>query len=312
MKEINKERMIRLIESELTPDKKIRTTSLGKNHIYVFTFRDAPNLMTEVARLRTLTYRASGGGTGKTLDLDQYDVSQIPFRQLIVWNPEKKEIIGGYRFTRCKDHIDFDGTVYRSPFSEHFILSNTFIRSYLPFSIELGRAWIHPKYQALNGEKAALYALDNLWEGIGAVIQKNPQVCYLFGEITIYNQYPEKGRDLLLWFFDHYYRDNTNLAKPRYPVEYNPDCAGHSSFTMDDKKHDFSILVRSLKSLNCRIPPLVKAYLNLSDKIIITKATFNQHFGYVYEPGIILDVSGIQNNKRSRYIEARVESDCYV
>lgn len=299
-----------LLVSELTPDKMIRTTTLGRNQIFAFTFRDAPNLMMEVARLRAETYRSAGGGTGSSFDLDQYDVRLNPFHQLIVWNPERKEIIGGYRFAKCSDLIFRGGKAYISPFSEQFTLSDIFIKRYLPFSLELGRAWVHPRYQAVNGDKASVYALDNLWDGIGAIIRKNPRIKYLFGKVTIYNDYPPEARNLLLWYFGNYFIDVNNLVTPRCPVEYDPVLVRHFPFKMNDRKHDLNVLIRSLKSLNCKIPPLIKAYLNLSEKIVITKATFNEHFGNAYEPGIILDVSGIHNNKKSRYMDAEAASNC--
>ena len=87
-----------LLKSELTPERMLRMTNKSHNEIYVVTAKTAPNVMKEIGRLREIAFRSAGGGTGKAMDVDEFDTMENCCRQLIVWNPEAEEIIGGYRY----------------------------------------------------------------------------------------------------------------------------------------------------------------------------------------------------------------------
>ena len=289
--------------AELTPDKFLQCTQHGGNQIYIFTYKNAPNLMLEVARLRELTYRHAGGGSGKKSDLDHFDIRLNPFKQLIVWNPKKEEIVGGYRFSVCSERISDTLRVPGSPVTEHFIFSRKFIQHFLPFSIELGRAWIQPKYQAngKNGSKS-IFALDNLWDGLGALINEHKEVKHLFGKLTIYPTYKPVARNILLWFLNHYFSDSDNLIIPLRPVNSNYRNIDHIPFKGNNLKQDYLLLLKVLKGLKETIPPLISAYMSLSDKIKITGIINNPNFGNVYEIGMFLNIKDIFPEKVQRYL----------
>lgn len=96
-----------LLKKELTKDRYVRKTNYNKNEIYIFTADQCPNLMLEVGRLREIAFRDAGAGTGKEVDIDEFDIGELEYKQLIVWDPKNEEIIGGYRFIFIKDVLNF-------------------------------------------------------------------------------------------------------------------------------------------------------------------------------------------------------------
>ena len=137
-----------LLKSELTEDKRLRSTNKSHNEIYVVTWQDSPNVVREIGRLREIAFRAGGGGTGLALDLDEFDTMDRPYKQLIVWNPDAEEIIGGYRYILPED-IQFDDKGQPILATSHmFHFSERFIKEYLPNTIELGRSFVTLEYQS--------------------------------------------------------------------------------------------------------------------------------------------------------------------
>ena len=131
-----------LLISELTPDKQLRMTNRSNNEIYIVTHHDAPNVMLEIGRLREEAFRAAGGGTGKSVDIDEFDTCENCYKQLIVWNPEEKEIIGGYRYLLGKDwKLREDGQPDLAT-SHMFHFSDKFLKEYMPYTAELGRSFV--------------------------------------------------------------------------------------------------------------------------------------------------------------------------
>ncbi|MGQ9619646.1 MAG: GNAT family N-acetyltransferase, partial [Bacteroidales bacterium] len=158
------------IIAELTKDKLLRKTNNGNNEVYIFTYHNSPALMHEVGRIREITFRYAGGGTGKEIDIDEYDTDyENPQNQLIVWDPENREIIGGYRFFFFKEPCE-KCNLSNLASSTYFDFSEKFKIKYLPHLMELGRSFVHPDYQSKTRGRKSLYALDNLWDGLGAII----------------------------------------------------------------------------------------------------------------------------------------------
>ncbi|MDD4638862.1 MAG: GNAT family N-acetyltransferase, partial [Bacteroidales bacterium] len=167
----------KLIIEELTGEKLIRHTRKGENRLYEVTAHDSPHTMREIGRLREISFRLAGGGTGKAVDIDEFDIDErTPYKQLIVWDPKDQEIIGGYRYIQCAG-LD----IKKMATTELFHFSEKFIQEYLPFTIELGRSFIQPNYQGTNIKRKGLYSLDNLWDGLGALMLKHSKVKYFFG-----------------------------------------------------------------------------------------------------------------------------------
>jgi hypothetical protein len=293
---------INLIEPELTRDKFIRKTNNGNNLIYIFTANDSPNLMREVGRLREITFRDAGGGTGKAVDIDEFDLGNKPFKQLIVWNPVDKEIIGGYRIAHGKNlHVDENGCVH-SPTAELFRFSGKFIREYMPLCIELGRSFVQPNYQPQYNFRKGMYSLDNLWDGLGAIVIDNPDAEYLFGKVTMYPHFDALGRDLILFFMHKYFPDKENLLEPIISLPYNTEASVlEKIFNGSNYEENYKILVREVRARNENIPPLVNAYMSLSSTMRTFGTALNRGFGNVEETGIIVTIKDIYNIKKDRH-----------
>ena len=249
-----------ILLSELTEDKRLRFTNKSNNEVYVLTWQDAPNVLREIGRLREIAFRAAGGGTGKALDLDEFDTMENPYKQLIVWDPEAQAILGGYRYLLGTDaRFDEAGQPVLAT-SHMFHFSEQFIRDFLPSTIELGRSWVTLEYQSTRAGAKGLFALDNLWDGLGALTVVMPNVRYLFGKMTMYPSYDRQARDMILYFLKKHFPDPDKLILPMKPLEIGSDAAQLAAlFSEDDFKSDYRILNREVRQRGYDIPPLVNA-----------------------------------------------------
>ena len=291
-----------LLKRELTREKFLRKTRKGDNEIFVVDNWNAPNVVQEIGRLREVTFRASGGGTGNSIDLDEYDTNEHCYKQLVLWSPEDEEIIGGYRFIKCQDAMDDFGNIHLST-THYFDFSNRFIKDFLPFTIELGRSWVQPNYQPNVNPRKGLFALDNIWDGLGALIKFNPEIKYFFGKVTMYPNYNTDCRDFLLHFMHHYFPDRDNLMKPFHPLVQNYDKAYVDS-QLDglDFKDGFKVLNGHVRDKGEFIPPLVNIYMNLSPTMRTFGTAVNPEFGNVEETGILVTIADIFLDKKERHI----------
>ena len=208
-----------LLKSELTPEKQLRMTNKSHNEIYVVTAHDAPNVMREIGRLREIAFREAGGGTGKEVDIDEFDICENCYKQLIVWNPESEEIIGGYRYLYGSEwELDESGQPILAT-SHMFRFSEKFLKEYMPYTVELGRSFVSLEYQNVRKNSKSIFALDNLWDGLGALTVINPKVKYFFGKMTMYPSYIRRGRDMILYFLKKHFDDKENLIVPMNPLK---------------------------------------------------------------------------------------------
>ena len=166
-----------IIEAELTKDRFLRHTNKGGNDIYIVDAFNAPNTLKEIGRLREIAFRSAGGGTGKDCDIDEFDTMNPPCQQLIVWDPDARLILGGYRFIIGRN-INFENGIPHIATSHMFKFSPRFIEEYLPYTLELGRSFVRLEYQSSREGAKALYALDNLWDGLGALTVGRCCRCY--------------------------------------------------------------------------------------------------------------------------------------
>jgi hypothetical protein len=295
-----------VLKSELTIDKLFRKTNKSGNEIYLFTAHNAPHLMLEVGRLREIAFRFYGGGTGKPLDLDEFDTMETPYRQLIVWDPQEEEILGGYRF-RCGNEVTFDlnGQPNNIATCELFHFSKPFIDEYLPKMVELGRSFVSLDYQSTKFGAKGLFALDNLWDGLGALSVIDPDFRYFFGKVTMYNNYNSDARNMILFFLDKYFKDKTHLISPIHPLVTNMDCEKlEKIFDKHTYKEDYKILNQEVRKYGINIPPLVSAYMNLSPSMRVFGTAINEEFGEVEETGILIDFNDVFEDKKKRHIES--------
>lgn len=293
-----------LIEQELTPERFLRHSNKGGNDIYVVDAFNAPNTMRELGRLREIAFRTAGGGTGKSCDIDEFDTMEVPCRQLVVWNPEGREIVGGYRFILGEDvKINADGTPNIAT-SHMFRFSEKFMKEYLPHTLELGRSFVRLEYQSSKAGARAIYALDNLWDGIGGLVVLYPQIKYLFGKVTMYPNYSAHCRDMILYFLNKHFPDTENLVRPIRPVKYKTAIESlRDSLREVDFKSGFKMLNKLVREEGRVVPPLVHAYMSLSPTMKMFGTAVNDEFGDVEESGIMISVDEIAEEKIGRHVD---------
>jgi hypothetical protein len=289
----------KLIIEELTHDKLIRHTRKGENRLYEVTAYDSPHTMREIGRLREISFRLAGGGTGRSMDIDEFDIDEkTPYKQLIVWDPKDQEIIGGYRYIQCAGL-----EIEKMATNELFLFSDIFRKDYMPFTIELGRSFIQPNYQGTNLKRKGLYSLDNLWDGLGALVLRHPKVKYFFGKVTMYTSYNLRARNTLLNFLNIFFPDRESLVLPRLPLDFDAENPYYKVlFTPDNYKESYKTLSKEIRNLGEHIPPLINSYMNLSPSMKVFGTAINEDFGGVEETGILVNISDIYPEKIERHI----------
>ena len=297
-----------VLKRELTPELQLRMTNKSHNEIYVITAHNAPNVMKEIGRLREIAFREAGGGTGKAMDIDEFDTCENCYKQLIVWNPEEEEIIGGYRYLEGTDwELDEKGQPKLAT-SHMFHFSEKFLKEYMPYTIELGRSFVSLPYQSSRMGAKSLFALDNLWDGLGALTVIKPNVRYFFGKFTMYPSYIRRGRDMILYFLHKHFADKENLIIPMKPLELETDVKVlEALFCGKTFKDDYLVLNREIRNMGYNIPPLVNAYMGLSPTMKLFGTAINYGFGDVEETGILIAVDEIFEEKRKRHIDSFIQ-----
>jgi len=293
-----------VLKMELTEDKKLRMTNKSGNEVYIVTWQDSPNVVREIGRLREIAFREAGGGTGLSMDLDEFDTMEDPYKQLLVWDPEEEEILGGYRYLLGRQvKLQPDGQPILAT-GHMFHFSERFMRDYMPYTIELGRSFVTLEYQSSRMGTKGLFALDNLWDGLGALTVIEPDVKYLFGKFTMYPSYDRLARDMILYFLRKHFPDPDHLIEPMKPLELWHDPKQFESlFIYDEFRKDYRILNSEVRKLGYNIPPLVNAYMNLSPTMKLFGTAINDGFGDVEETGILIAVDEILEEKRMRHID---------
>ncbi len=292
-----------LLEQELEGHL-LRPTNKAGNLIYDITAHECPNVMREIGRLREISYRDGGGATGKSMDIDEMDTMEKPYHQLIVWDPDNRRIIGGYRYLLGKEAQIIDGQPYIT--SAHlYHYSERFIRDYLPYTIEFGRAFVQPLYQTREAGVKALFALDNIWDGIGALVHNNPDLKYMFGKVTIYPDYNIEARNLIYTYLHQYHLGDQELMHPYHPLPIEP--ITDSPFTGEDAQENYHILQHAVREKGTVIPPMFSAYLNLTNDLLFFGNAINDELANVYETGIMVEIQKIYAEKQERYINPYIQ-----
>ena len=292
---------------ELNKERYVRKTNNGNNEIYIINHKNSPNVMREIGRLREVTFRHAGGGTGKSIDLDEFDLCEHPYQQLLVWNPEDKEIVGAYRFILCKDAEYRNGKVHLAV-TELFDFHKKFYDEYLPYTIELGRSFIQPLYQPSEQFRKGLFSLDNLWDGLGAIVIDNPSQKHFYGKVTMYTDFNVQARDYILSFMKHYFPDKDNMVTPIHAVELKTDVSEFLRQLKDlNYKDGHALMNKNVRSLGENIPPLVNAYMNLSPTMKSFGTAINPTFGGVEETGILVTIADIYESKKERHLNTYIK-----
>jgi hypothetical protein len=292
-----------ILEAELNSDRFVRKANNGHNLIYIVNDDNSPNTLREIGRLREITFRLAGGGTGKDCDLDEFDLGQNAYQQLIAWDPVEKEIVGGYRFIRCADaNKDAKGHPHLAT-SELFTFSDRFVNEYMPYTIELGRSFVQPQYQPSIDNRKGIFSLDNLWDGLGAITVDNPDIRYYFGKVTMYPHFNREARDLILRFMHHFFPDKDALVTPIRSVVPSDDSATFiNEISGLEYKDAYKLLSQKVRALGEHVPPLVNAYMSLSPTMKMFGTAINEEFGEVEETGIMVTIADIYPSKKERHI----------
>lgn len=297
-----------VLKAELTRERYLRSTNKSNNEIYIVTYQQAPNVVREIGRLREVAFRAAGGGTGMALDLDEFDVCDHPYYQLVVWCPETEEILGGYRFLPGSE-IEFEENGQPRLATGHmFHFSESFLKDYIRDTVELGRSFVTLEYQSTREVRKSLFALDNLWDGLGALTVVIPGLKYFFGKMTMYPSFNRQARDMILYFLNKHFGDKDRLVWPEEPLHWEMDEGELSRIFYEDSfREDYRILNTEVRRVGYNIPPLVNAYMGLSPTMRVFGTAVNHDFGEVEETGILIAVDEILEEKRMRHIDSFME-----
>jgi hypothetical protein len=294
-----------VLKDELTREKFFRKTNNAHNEIYIIDAHNSPQVMREVARLREESFRQSGGGTGQALDMDDFDTAEVPYKQLIVWDPDAEEIVGGYRFMRCWEVAQKPDGTPRIATSELFRFSPVFIKDYLPYTIELGRSFVQPAYQPSRDNRKSIFSLDNLWDGLGGLVVDYPQLKYFVGKVTMYKHFDPFARDLILYFMQKYFPDPDELIRPFHPLPIlTPSEKLEKVFSASTFQENYRLLSTRVRKRKENIPPLFNSYMGLSPTMRTFGTAHNKGFGGVEETGIMVIIKDIYDVKTRRHVDS--------
>lgn len=300
---------VELIKAELTKSKKLEDTNKGHNELYIVTWHDSPNVVTEIGRLRELTFREAGGSTGNSIDLDEYDKMEKPYKQLIVWDPDNEAIVGGYRFFYGSD-ATFDEKGQPVMASAHqFRFSQKFIDEYLPHVLELGRNFVAPAYQSSKDGAKSIFAMDNLWDGLVAIIMKNPNLLYYFGKITVYPSYDHITRNLIYHFLWKHFGDKDELVRPWDDQTLLPDSDPdlmNLVLNQDDLAEDYKLLKMAARMRGVNVPPNVTAYISITSQMLMFGTAVNRLMHNIEDTGVLIPFDAIYHEKKRRHIGAYI------
>ncbi|MCG7497076.1 lysophospholipid acyltransferase family protein [Vibrio sp. Of7-15] len=281
------------LKAALTHCESLGQTPDGK-HIYLYHYRDESPIMREVGRLREVSFRSVGEGSGRRRDVDRYDRH---YYHLVLWDPNDLEIVGAYRFCDTKKLIAQYG---QSELYSHSLFDyGDKMEPYLQNGLELGRSFIQPKYWGKR-------SLDYLWLGIGAFLAKNPQFRYLFGPVSISNSIPAPAKDLLIYFYRLYFGSTSNIACSKQPYQLEDSILSElkEKFEGNNYHRDLKQLKTLLSHFNVGIPTLYKQYSELCEYGGVQFADFNvdPEFANCVDGLVIVDLQYLKEKKRQRYI----------
>ena len=270
-----------------------RMSANGPLECYLVDAPQSPALMNELGRLREITFRAVGEGTGKPLDLDEFDQT---YKHLIVWNREKHELVGGYRLGLSDELVAAKGLagLYTQTL---FDLTPQFLHTFNP-AIELGRSFVRPEYQR------GFSPLMLLWKGIGAFIAQNPRYRYLFGPVSISNAYSPLSRALIVNFL--WRPENRHaLAKtirPRTPHKFAKHVGQRAALLAEPLQalDELTDLVSDIEPDGKSVPILLKQYRKLGAKSL--GFNVDPAFGQCLDCLFVLDLATADNRSVDRYI----------
>ncbi len=256
----------------------------GKFEVYLAPASLIPNVLKEIGRLRELTFRAAGEGTGKRLDIDHYDKY---YQNLFIWDTTEQRIVGGYRLgagTSIFEAYGVDGFYINSLFN----IKKGFIKT-LQKSVELGRSYIVPDYQKNH------FPLFLLWRGILTFLNQNPNYRYLIGPVSISKDYSEISRSMIIAFVKRYCFDHKNARYFEARTPYKPivnEIEIEDQITQfDGKLKNLETFLESIEQINIRVPILLKQYSRQNAKFI--SFNIDPNFSNALDGLMLLDLKNV-------------------
>jgi len=278
------------LKVELKNSQLIGVTSDGKQ-IYNFTYDSDSAVMRELGRLRELTFRAVGEGTGLRRDVDVYD--RI-YDHIILWDNDELEIVGAYRMvpTRRVLELHQDVGLYTETLFDLSKLSEEKKQQ----GLELGRSFVQPKYWGKR-------SLDYLWQGIGAYLNQNPDIRYLLGAVSVSNELNKEAKASLIRFYQTYFGSYDIEVNAKTPYLLPTDVG--LCFNGDDYQQEFSLLKQKMKDEGSSIPTLYKQYSELCEPGGTLFCAFNvdKDFSDCIDGFVLVDMQLMKSQKRKRYLQ---------
>ena len=288
------------VATEMKHGQRLGTTPDGKI-IYLFNNLTGSSILQEIGRLRELTFRAVGEGTGKRRDIDHFDHY---YQHLILWDDTADEIAGAYRFVDAEKIVSekgiaglYSGSLFNlHPPKCHFLQQG----------LELGRSFVQQKYWGKR-------SLDYLWYGIGAFLNNHPSYRYLFGPVSISNMMPQLAKELLIYFYKLYFSLPQSTSCSRNPFRFSqPQKTLQAAFSGTDYKADFKKLKSQLSNLGTAVPTLYKQYTELCEPgsygVIFLDFNIDPDFNDCVDGLVIVDTHKLKEKKRQRYMESSILS----
>jgi putative hemolysin len=283
-----------LIESEvrnIPPDRVL--VRHGEYSVFYAAASQIPHTIQEIGRLREVTFRQSGEGTGKSSDLDRFDQH---YQHLVLWNPKAKDIVGAYRFARTDEVIALFGVrgLYTNTL---FRLKPTFYSSIQP-ALELGRSFVRSEYQK------SFLPLLLLWKGIGQYVVRNSRYRTLFGPVSISQDYTPSSRDLIVSFVRSRC-GNDDLAahiKPRssFRSHKRNSCDPRNFSSLLSDLDELSEVVADIEPDHKQIPILLRHYLNLGGQVLDFRV--DKNFSNVVDGLVVLNLANVSRRQLERYM----------
>lgn len=279
-----------LIE-ELGQCHQIGETADGKT-IYLLENTKDSALLREIGRLREIAFRAVGEGTGNRRDMDKFDYY---YKHIVLWDQHDMEVVGSYRIADIHKLTE-EQTLY----SETLFSYEESLQKKFPTAMELGRSFIQPKYWGKR-------SLDYLWFGIGAYIRQNPHIRYLFGSVSLSNDYPSYAKDMLVYYFSKYYGSELSLVRSFNPYRIKPvqKAKLEQLFNHLEQPEAFKVLKKELGAMDVSVPTLFKQYSDLCEEDGVTFYDFgvDPDFGDCVDSVVWVDMLKLKEKKRKRYID---------
>lgn len=271
------------LRSEIRACERLGVTRDGME-IYNYRYEGASSVMRELGRLREISFRAVGEGSGKRRDIDAYDGY---YDHVILWDDNALELVGAYRLAPASTLAG------RSLYTQTLFDYKASAEPYLQQGVELGRSFIQPTYQGMN-------ALDYLWQGVGAYLGKHKELRYLFGPVSISNTMPSRVRELMVHFYSHYFPPAQRFAVAKNPVLLQSE----NPFAGNDYKADFRRLKTAASDMGCSMPPLYKQYSELTEEGGVCFVDFNTDpdFADCIDGLVMVDLYKMKANKAQRYL----------